>query len=201
MGYEKLHGSVISDEEAQLQGDVEASFAELRELTGAPPVATDKPTGRIFVLASDHKLHFRDSSGNSVDLSGGASLGDDARDVHENYQAVAASTLANAIAARSFRAPKAGTIEECFAEVPPSALAAGVGESMTFDITINGVTCLTAPILIDDTILAGVPVVGAIDPAANAFAAGDLIEVIRTYVAGAAAMTETVASVSARYAD
>jgi len=203
MGYEKLESSVISDDELQLSGDVEVPFVELRELAAAPAVATDKATSRLYTLASDGQLRVKDSAGNVVNLFAGASLGDDARDAHENYQQAAASTLADALASRVIRAQKAGTIAAFGAEIAAAGGVAAAGESMTFDVTIGGVSALTAVVTIDDSIAVGTPVAGTIDTTANTFAAGDLIEVIRTYAAGGAPtpMTDTFATVTLQYAD
>jgi len=203
MGYEKLDSSVISDEEAQLAGDVETSFVELRELSGAPPVATDKATSRLYVLAADGKMRVKDSSGNVIDLSLGASLGDDARDVHRNHQKTAATTVTGQQEAWMVRCLKAGTIEEFSAEVSAWGTIPAAGEDMVIDLQINGVTALVAPLTFDDTAVLDTPVAAAIDPAANTFAVGDKIEVIRTYTPGGAPtpMVGTDATVALRYAD
>ena len=203
MGYEKLDSSVISDEEAQLAGDVETSFVELRELSGAPPVATDKATSRLYVLAADGKMRVKDSSGNVIDLSLGASLGDDARDVHRNHQKTAASYAAASDAAFVIRCLKAGTIEEFNCELAAWGDLAAAGESMSIELLIDGVTALTGPVVIDDTIALDTPVAGVIDPTANTFAAGSKIEIVRTYVAGGGPtpMAATDATVALRYAD
>jgi hypothetical protein len=182
MGYEELDQSVVSDEEAQFAGDVEAPFFEMPYQAGIPPVATDKPTLRVW---SDNAglMRARNAAGAVQNVGAEAAAGAAARVAGEDYQAVAATATS-----RVFRAMRAGTIEEFNASADNAAGLPAAGESMTLDILINGAPVLTTPILIDDTyVAAGTVVVGAINAAAKAFVRGDLIEIVRTYVAGGGA--------------
>jgi hypothetical protein len=175
MGYEKLSQSVITDQEAQFAGDVEASFFEMPYRTGIPAVATDKSTSRLFTDAAGH-TKVRDAAGLVLDLTAGALAGSDARSLMEVTQAVAATATK-----RAFRALTDGAIREVAAEVGTVAAA---GESLSIDITIDGVSALTAPIVIDDSVTINTPVAGVVDAASNEYAAGELIEVSFTYTAG-----------------
>lgn len=111
------------------------------------------------------------------------------RQMSESYQLAAATETL-----RVYRALEAGQILRVAAEV---GTAAAAGESMTLDVEIAGVSCLTAPITIDDTTVIDTPVAGVVNPLAVAFAAGDLIRVVRTYVAGVGPtpMQDTVATI------
>ena len=177
MGYEKLSRSVITDEEAQFAGEVEAAYFEMPYSAGIPPVATDKSTTRMFTDASG-QTKLRDATGALLNLTAGALFGVDARSLMEISQSVAATGTK-----RVFRALTPGAIREVSAEVGTVAAA---GESLSIDVTIGGVSALSAPIVIDDSIAIDTPVVGAVDVAANEYAVGDLVEVSFTYVAGGA---------------
>jgi hypothetical protein len=94
-----------------------------------------------------------------------------------NLQAVAAT--ADVI---SFIAPGPGRVTAVRAVAGTTAAAA---EDMEVDLLIDGVTCLTGPIVLDDT--AGILVqTGTLDPAAVAIAAGDVVTISRVYTAGGA---------------
>lgn len=82
---------------------------------------------------------------------------------------------------RVVRASTSGVISAAYAEV---GTAAAAGESMTFDVQIKGVSCLTGLITIDSTTVIDTPVPGVIDVTANSYVAGDLISVVRVYVPG-----------------
>jgi len=99
----------------------------------------------------------------------------------------------------AFIAPADGEIIGC-AAYPQAGAAAG--ESETVDIQIGGVSALTAVITLDDTTGTNL-VVGALNPAAVAFAQGDIVTIVRTYVAGGAPtpMTGIAATVAARFAE
>lgn len=99
---------------------------------------------------------------------------------------------------RVFRATRPGSVLAVNAEVGTAAAAA---ESMTLDVEINGVSCLTGAITIDNTVVIDTPEPGVVDAAASAFAAGDLVRVVRTYVPGGAPtpMRDTVCTVGVRY--
>jgi len=68
---------------------------------------------------------------------------------------------------------------------------------MSFDVEIGGVSCLTGLATLDDTVAIDTPVAGVVDVAANTFAAGDLIRVVRAYVPGVGAtpMADTVCTI------
>jgi hypothetical protein len=59
-----------------------------------------------------------------------------------------------------------------------------VGESLTVDIQKNGVTILTTPLVVDSTVGAGVKQKSFSLAASQTFKPGDIVTVIRTYVAG-----------------
>ena len=107
-----------------------------------------------------------------------------------------ASMSSQAIAATAttveWVAPAAGNITG-LAAIAGSATA-DVGETMTFDVTINAVTALTGVITIDNALGAGV-VTGTVDVAADAFVAGDIIRVARV-LAGASTLVETYAIIN-----
>jgi hypothetical protein len=58
---------------------------------------------------------------------------------------------------------------------------------MTVDVTINAVSACTAPAVLDAATspATGTPVAAVINPLAAAYVAGDLIEFVYTYAAGA----------------
>lgn len=91
-----------------------------------------------------------------------------------DLQAVAADATTT-----SFIAPAAGTILGVYAKSGATAAAA---ESMTFDVKIAGVTCLTAPISIAaaQTTVAQAGTLAA----AVSFTAGQVITIVRDYTAG-----------------
>lgn len=66
-----LNQSVISDQEAQLAGDVETKWVELREQAAAPAVATDKVSALLYVLTSDHAPRMKLSTGAVLNLMAG----------------------------------------------------------------------------------------------------------------------------------
>jgi hypothetical protein len=175
MGYEKLSQSVVTDQEAQFAGDVEATFFEMPYLAGLPPVAPDKSTTRLYTDTAGH-TKLRDATGKVLDLTAGALAGSDARSLSEVSLAVAATTTK-----RVFRALTDGAIREVAAEIGTVAAAA---ESLSIDILIAGVSALTAPIVIDSTVLINTPVEGLIDATSNEYVVGDLITVSFAYTAG-----------------
>jgi hypothetical protein len=100
---------------------------------------------------------------------------------------------------RVFRALGPGRIVACAAETGTVAAAA---ESMTFDVQIAGVTALAGLITIDNTVVIDTPEAGVLAAgAAVEFAAGELITVVRTYVAGGAPtpMRDTVVDIEVQY--
>ena len=104
--------------------------------------------------------------------------------------------VAATVTERRFVATADGVIERFGAQ---AAGAAAAGESCDCDVQINGATALTATALVDNA--AGTNyVAGTVDPAANTFTAGDVITVVKTYVAGggAAPMTDICAPVHVR---
>lgn len=116
----------------------------------------------------------------------------DALDTISDYTANAASWTKGL-----FVAPEAGEISHFSIYF---GTAAAAGESMEVDLQIGGVSCLVAPITVDDT--DGTDVVsGTIDTAANTLAAGDKVEIVFTYTAGGAPtpMAQMLSTVSAKY--
>jgi hypothetical protein len=118
-----------------------------------------------------------------------------ARKVFEqtDLQAVAATATTTL-----FIAPAAGTIKGLLAV---AGTAAAAGESMTCDVQIGGVTALTSVATLDDA--AGTTAQTAVvNAAADDFVAGNVITVVRTYVAGGGPtpMANTVVSVWANVA-
>jgi len=92
-------------------------------------------------------------------------------------------------------APAAGQITIAQAV---AGTAANAGESMDCDVQINGVSALSAAIPLDNA--AGTNVQTSPLGAAVTFAQGDLISVVRTYVAGggAAPMADTLVDIGYR---
>ena len=109
--------------------------------------------------------------------------------IHESWQHIAAADTL-----RYFRATSAGRI--VIANVEDGTVAAAA-ESMTFDVQIGGVSCLTGLITLDNGDSIDTPVAGVVDVAANTFAAGDLVRVVRAYVPGGAPtpMADTVCTI------
>jgi hypothetical protein len=107
-------------------------------------------------------------------IGSGAELFEDAS------QAVSAP---GATTVRSFRAVSPGAIAGLVAEC--GAIPA-VGESMAVDVTINTVSACTTRAILDavSSPAPGTPVAAVINPLAAAYLAGDLIEIVYTYVAG-----------------
>ncbi len=105
---------------------------------------------------------------------------------------------------RTFRAIAPGTIIGVTAE---DGVVAAAAESMTLDVQIvpagggAGVSCLTAPVTLDNAVPIDTPVAGVLDPAAVAFATGDLVAVVRTYVPGGAPtpMSATVCDIELQF--
>lgn len=107
---------------------------------------------------------------------------------HSDEQAAAANATTFA-----FLAMRAGAINGVIAVAETAAAA---DEDMAIDVQINGTTCLTSAIVLDNA--AGTtPVVGAVDTAvntlagavdtaANTLARGDIVTIVRTYTAGGA---------------
>ena len=61
--------STVDDTEAQFSGDVETKYVELRELTAAPAVPTDKASCMLYALKAGHKACARLSTGQIIDLT------------------------------------------------------------------------------------------------------------------------------------
>jgi len=91
---------------------------------------------------------------------------------------VAGALVGGPTTVNSFIAPAAGSVLSVAARVGTTCVA---GQTVTIDVQIAGVTCLTAPYVIDNADGTNV-VQGAVDPAAGVadFAAGELITVIWT---------------------
>jgi len=64
----KGNQSVVTDEEAQFSGDVETPHVEIVEQDAAPALPTDKVSALMYVLAADHLLRVKLSTGQIVDL-------------------------------------------------------------------------------------------------------------------------------------
>lgn len=93
-----------------------------------------------------------------------------------------------------FIAPGPGTILDVAAY---SEATAGVGESMTIDVTIGGVSIATATILLDTAAASTVQHM-TIDTAKDDFLYDGKVGIVRTYVAGAGAMNKTYCTVTVR---
>jgi len=107
----------------------------------------------------------------------------------QSYQGTAATA-----ATQLFMAMSAGKIKSMIAL---AGTAAAVHEDMAIDVLINGTSCLTAAVTVDDS--SGTTAeVGVINTAANTLARGDVITVARTYTPGGSAtpMTDTHVGVS-----
>jgi hypothetical protein len=106
-----------------------------------------------------------------------------------------------ALAVRCSSAAAAGGRQPAVPSAPLLRLtAAAAGESLAIDITIEGASALTAPIVIDDSVAIDTPVAGVVDATSNAYVAGDLIEVVFTYVAGGSAtpLADTVVGLAVK---
>jgi hypothetical protein len=98
----------------------------------------------------------------------------------QNNVQLAPATLAGAV---MWVATFAGVIGDVY--IALDALP-GAGESMVIDVKKNGVSLLSAPKTLDNTITDKMTNIRALlNPALNSFVTGDLITVDRTYVAGA----------------
>lgn len=64
-----LNRTVIDDTEAQMAGDVETPWVELPEQAAAPASPTDKSSCLLYVLAADHRLRAKLSTGAVLDLT------------------------------------------------------------------------------------------------------------------------------------
>lgn len=83
---------------------------------------------------------------------------------------------------RQFVAAAPGTIDLIFAQAPLPTIAAP-GEDTTIDVMINGISALIAPVIVDSA--AGpVPQTAPVNPGANLFVAGDIIEFVFVYTPG-----------------
>ena len=186
-----LDQTVITDQEAQFSGDVETPFLELVHQAAAPASTTDKDSSLIYAIAADDSVRIRSQAGGELNISKRL-IGAGRSQMDSRQIAASTETL------RLFRALAAGKIVSVAAE---TGVVAAAAESMTFDVEIGGVTCLTGVITIDDTVVIDTPEAGVVNTAANTFAAGDLIRVVRTYVAGGAPtpMSSTVVDVQLQF--
>jgi len=73
-----LNKSVITDQEAQLAGDLETPWIEMPEQVSAPAKASDKASALLYALTSDHLPRFKLSTGSVLNL--GAGLASDVLD-------------------------------------------------------------------------------------------------------------------------
>jgi hypothetical protein len=189
--------------------DTADAFRMTYRQTGAAAPVADAGVGLPLSDRDEAETSYRAEHGESVDIyikpiggSGtvtvhapfGGPLGA-GRQVHESFQIGAVTETL-----RLVRAMSTGRIIGVSAETGTAAAAA---ESMTFDVEIYppggpGVSCLTGVITINNAIAIDTPVAGVVNVAASAYAAGDLIRVVRTYVPGGAPtpMRDTVVTVA-----
>lgn len=186
-----LNQTVITDDEAQFSGDVETPFLELVYLATAPTPTTDKGSVLMYAMAADGSARMRLQSGVEINVSD--CLLNPGRSQMDSRQGAAATETI-----RTFRAIAPGTIIGVTAE---DGVVAAAAESMTVDVKIAGVSCLVAPITLDNAVPIDTPVAGVLAPAAVAFAAGDLVTVVRTYVPGGAPtpMSATVCDIEVQF--
>ena len=116
-----------------------------------------------------------------------------APDNKENFQLTAFSETL-----RGFRALASGRVVAVSAE---TGTAAAAGESMTFDVQIKGVSCLSHVITINSSTAIDTPVAGVINPAKMRFAVGDLVSIVRVYTPGSTPtpMRDTVLGYQVKY--
>lgn len=90
------------------------------------------------------------------------------------------------VVVRSFRAVSPGSIAALVAECGAIPSPGPAPETMTVDVTINAVSACLAPAVLDSVSspAPGTPVAAVINPATASYSAGDLIEIVYTYVAG-----------------
>ena len=100
------------------------------------------------------------------------------RGVAEQYTA---ATLAAQIVGRLCPVPQDVDIQSAYFI---SSSAAAVGESMTIDLQVDGVSILTAPFVFNITKASDTQLELPIDPALKHLAVGGRVTVDRTYVAG-----------------
>jgi len=135
--------------------------------------------------------------------------GSDTRSLEQLIQELQRSANAGGAAANSQQAVAATLVEAAFIAVADGEIsavkafagtAAAAGESMAVDVKINGVTCLSTPLVLDDT--SGTDVQdGALDSLAVGLQEGDKVTIERTYTAGGGPtpMADTLVTVSASY--
>jgi hypothetical protein len=80
---------------------------------------------------------------------------------------------------------------------------AAAGESLTFDVLIDGTTALAGVGTVDNTTAADAWVQAEVDPAAAAFDRGALVQIVRDYTAGGGPtpMTNTLIEVDIEYTE
>jgi hypothetical protein len=137
-------------------------------------VATN--TAGIATNVTDIATNAADILTNAGDITTNASA---IAAIMPNQETVLQTTAASATV-RSFVASGTGVITGVYAAAGATAAA---GESLTVDVQINGVSCLSSVITLDAAATT-VAQAGTIDTAADDIAAGDIITVVFAYTAG-----------------
>lgn len=99
----------------------------------------------------------------------------------KSLQAVMATLAASVIGIVAFE----GQVGDVYAVIPQTL---GTGESLTLDVLVNGVSILTAPVVVNAALQAVpgklIPLMKYHDRTKSALHVGDVVTVSRTYVAG-----------------
>jgi hypothetical protein len=148
------------------QAEADAGYAA-DITTNAANIATN--VSDIATNAANISTNVTDIGTNAADIAA----------IMPNQESVLQTTAASATV-RSFIASGAGVITGVYAA---AGATAGTGESITVDVQINGVTCLSSVITLNAAATT-VSQPGTIDTAADDIAAGDLITVVFAYTAG-----------------
>jgi hypothetical protein len=149
------------------------AMAEEANLVLTTAVATN--TADIATNVTDIATNAADIATNVTDIATNTAA--IAADVHKSShtQATAASATI-----RQFIASGTGVIKAVKAQ---AGAGAGTGESITVDVQIGGVSCLTGVITLDAAAATTVTS-GTIDTAADDLAADDVVTIVFTYTAG-----------------
>jgi hypothetical protein len=107
--------------------------------------------------------------------------GETSRKIRARIDKITSRQAVAATLTDTFTASVAGTVQEIGFV---GNVLAGAGESMTIDVTINGVSCLSTPLVINNTRAARTLHLASLAPAARNVPFGAQIIVTRTYVAG-----------------
>lgn len=182
-----------------------AGLGDPLDLKGSVSAAADFPTvalvetGWTYIVAAD----VTDNDATKTNTGDSFKAGDEiawngtdwTRLGRKVTQLKAGDTQATAATATTFQfmATRVGVIK---AVVMKAGTAAASGEDMAIDVQINGVTCLTSAVTLDDA--AGTTLQTAtVDTTADDLAAGDVVTVVRTYTAGGGPtpMTDTFVAI------